>query len=276
MMNSDLKTFSHNNINISYRDFGAGNPMIFLHGFGASSYIWNKIESHFAQNNRVILIDLKGFGLSDKPEDNKYKIDDQAEIIIDFIKRNNLRDIVLVGHSLGGAIALSIYLKSTEQENNLIKRLILIDSPAYKQKLPSFIKLLGTPILNKIILFLLPARLKVKIIFKKCFFDKNKITPEMIEKYAEPLKSKGANYALIETAKELLRENNEDIGAKYKKINIPTLLIWGKEDKIVPLTIGERLQKDIPNSKLEIIPECGHIPIEEKPEETIKIISNYL
>jgi pimeloyl-ACP methyl ester carboxylesterase len=275
-MNEATKTFKYGDVKIKYCETGVGDPLILLHGLGASSYSWNEISKPLSRKNRLILIDLKGFGLSDKPLDDKYSIADQAEIILDFIKKNDLRNLVLAGHSLGGTIALFTALKLIKEKDNPIKKLVLIDSPAYKQKLPEFTVLTKIPIINKLLFSLLPLHFQVKMVLKRCFFDDKKITEEIIENYSKPLRLAGSYHALVETAKELIPPDAEEITKHYREINVPALLIWGQYDKVIPLEIGRRLQKDIPNSKLIVIPDCGHMPPEEKPAETAKIISDFL
>ncbi len=130
MTTPDPKIFQYNGVKIKYCETGVGEPMIFLHGFGASSCSWNEILEPLSRKNRLILIDLKGFGLSDKPLDDKYSISDQAEIILDFIKKNELKNLVLTGHSFGGAIALFTHFKLMKEKDNPVKGLVLIDSPA--------------------------------------------------------------------------------------------------------------------------------------------------
>ena len=275
-MPKESKIFYYNGVKINYYETGSGDPLILLHGFGASSYSWNEILEPLSRKNKLILIDLKGFGFSDKPLDNKYSIADQAEIILDFIEKNDLKNLVLAGHSLGGAIALFVILKLIKMGDNPAKGLVLIDSPAYKQKLPEFTVLTKIPIINKLLFSLLPLHFQVKMVLKRCFFDDKKITEEIIENYSKPLRLAGSYHALVETAKKLIPPDAEEITKHYREINVPALLIWGQYDKVIPLEIGQRLQKDIPNSKLIVIPDCGHMPLEEKPEETAKIISDFL
>ncbi len=275
-MDEIAKTFEYSGIKINYREIGEGKPMIFLHGFGASSHSWDNVAKHLASKNKLFLVDLKGFGLSEKPLDDKYSAIDQANIIFDFIKKIKIENLVLIGHSMGGAIALLTFLKFAVERNNPIKRLILIDSPAYKQKIPEFTKLLQIPFLNKILLVFLPFRFAIKMVLKRCFFDDKKITEEIIGHYGHFLNETGSFHAFITTAKKILPKNADEISAKCRKIDIPVLLIWGEKDEVIPLSIGERLQKDIPNARLAVIPKCGHIPAEEKPEETSRIISEFL
>ena len=275
-MESVAKTFLYDGVKIKYDEFGNGDPIILLHGFGVSSYSWHDVSKPLSQKNRLFLIDLKGFGKSDKPLDDKYSISDQAEIIISFIQKNNLRNLILAGHSIGGAVALQTALRCIKMENNPLKGLILLDSPAYKQRLPAFIQILKIPILNKLILAFFPAKLCVKLVLKKCFFDDTKITDEMVKNYSRFFDLAGSTHALITTAKKIIPKNIDEITSKYREIKIPTLIIWGEQDKVIPLSVGQKLNQTIPNSKLAVIPDCGHMPTEEKPKETTEIISEFL
>ena len=275
-MENTAKIFIYNGIKIKYDEIGDGDPIILLHGFGASSYSWRNASEPLSQKNRLFLIDLKGFGLSDKPFDNKYSISSQAEIIISFIQKNNLQNLILIGHSTGGTVALQTALQYIKMENNPIKSLVLADSPAYKQRLPLFVQILKIPIVNKFVLAFFPTKICTKLVLKKCFFDDTKITDEMVKNYGCFFDLAGSSHAFIATAKELVPKNIDEITSKYKDIQIPALVIWGEYDEIVPFSIGQRLNQAIPNSKLVVIPDCGHMPQEEKPKETIKIISGFL
>lgn len=255
---------------------GDGKPIILLHGFGGNLRSWHIISKPLALKNKLFLIDLKGFGLSDKPLDDKYSASDQADIISDFIQKNKFKNLTLVGHSLGGAIALITYIKLMEKKNNPVKSLILISSPAYKQKVPEFTRLLKIPLLNKLLLVFLPDHFGTKMVLKRCFFDDKKISEKIVENYSDFLESSGSFDALITTAKEILPKNIDEITSKYKDIKIPVLLIWGENDQTISLSIGQRLEKDLPNAKLAVIPECGHLPPEEKPQELVKLISEFL
>ncbi|MFN2515833.1 MAG: alpha/beta fold hydrolase, partial [Pyrinomonadaceae bacterium] len=93
---------------------------------------------------------------------------------------------------------------------------------------------------------------------------------------AEPIGSPGGRYALLQTAKGVIPKDINSIIAKYPSISVPTLILWGLNDKVIPLKIGEMLHAAIPGSRLETINECGHVPQEEKPAETICHISKFL
>lgn len=275
-MNETAKIFEYSGVKINYREIGEGRPVVFLHGFGASSHSWDAVIKHLSLKNKGFLVDLKGFGLSDKPLDDKYSAADQADIIYAFVRENNLKNLVLIGHSLGGAIGLLTYLKFMEDGDNPIKKMILIGSPAYRQRIPEFTKILRIPFLTKILFIFLPARSRTKMVLKRSFFDDKKITADIISHYGNFLDDAGSFHAFTETAKQILPKSVEEISAKYPKIKIPVLLIWGEKDQVISLSVGKRLEKDIPDAKLVVIPDCGHIPPEEKPQETAEIISEFL
>jgi pimeloyl-ACP methyl ester carboxylesterase len=252
-----MKTFLYDeNIEIKYQEDGEGDPIIFLHGFGGSSYSWRYIYKEFANKYKAILIDLKGFGLSDKPTDNKYSVNDQADIINSFIQSNQFNNIILVGHSFGGAVALLTYFGS--KNKNKIKKLILIDSGGYNQSIPWYIDSLNIPIVNILALSLVPSRFWVKVVLKMCFYNTSKISEDMIETYASYLRLPGAHSALIKTTGQLIPDNIDEITSAFNKIGVPVLLIWGDSDKVIPLSVGNKMHENITNSELVVIRNCGH------------------
>ena len=156
-----------------------------------------------------------------------------------------------------------------------LRSIILIDAGAYKKYIPFYLRLLSVPILN-LPAYLLPSRLLAKTVLRMAYYDPNKITEEQIAAYAAPLSELGARHALLQTAKQLVPPNFDELVAKYKDIKLPTLIIWGRQDRLIPLKVGELLDRDIPNSTLRVIEECGHAPQEEKPDETIRLVLEFL
>jgi pimeloyl-ACP methyl ester carboxylesterase len=263
-------------LNLHFSDRGKGKTLLFLHGFGANSYTWTKVSDTLSQNHRVILLDLKGHGASPKPNDNAYSLHDQAELVTAFIMENGLEDLTLIGHSLGGGIALLVALKLDSKVPNPISSLILVDTVAYSQPLPTFIKILRVPILAQLLACLVPNRLQALQVLRLAYHDNDKITNDTIDAYSAPLALPGAHHALIETAKQIIPQDIEDISSRYGTIRIPTLLLWGEHDRIVPLEIGERLHGAISNSDLVVIDDAGHIPQEEAPAVTLQAIQKFL
>ncbi len=271
MMNS----FDYHGVSIKYTDEGAGRPLIFLHGFGASSYSWRYLTRHFSEDYRAIAVDLKGFGLSDKPSDNKYSLREQALIIKSFIENKSLRDVVLVGNSFGGAVAMMTCLEFSGPQSP-IRKMVLIDSPAGRKDMPHIFALLGTPPFNWLALSLMPPRVAAWATLKKDFFDSSKISHEAVQMYASYMELPGARRALLRTAEQLVPPDLNSILERYREVTMPVLILWGEKDRTIPLSTGRTLASEIKNSRLRVIPNCGHIPQEECPEQTIKFISDFL
>ena len=265
-----------NNIIINYSDVGEGDILLLIHGFASSTYTWRYVEKHFIAKYRIISIDLKGFGFSSKPSDEKYSIHDQSEIVIKFMEELELSGVTIMGHSYGGAVALASFISARDKDQDLIKRIVLIDSAAFQQEFPDFISILRIPLINRISLSIVPSKINAKVVLKEAFYDDRKITKEMINVYSSYLNLPGTHSALIQTANKIVPDDIESITNSYSKINIPVLIIWGKEDQIVPIKIGQRLQSEIPNSLFKVIENCGHMPQEECPEKTVHHISEFL
>jgi pimeloyl-ACP methyl ester carboxylesterase len=273
------KTFDYQGIKINYYEAGRqGPPVLLLHGFGACAYTWRFLIPALAEGRRVFTLELKGFGLSDKPADGRYAVADQAEIVADFIRQHNLRHLAIMGNSMGGAVALMTYFKLREEAPPRISKLVLIDSAGYPQKLPCYIRLAQIPGLGAAVGKLLSPRLAATLVLRKCYYDNAKITEEQINTYAYYGSLPGAPEAVSRTAAQLVPNHKEmeALIAQYKTITVPVLIVWGREDEVVPLKVGENFKRDIPNSELVVIPQCGHIPLEEEPEATKKAVLEFL
>lgn len=256
--------------------FGSGPPLIALHGFGGSSYSWHAIRAELSAGHTVYAFDLKGFGQSPKPRDGKYSVHDQAAVILRYIADHHLTSITLIGHSFGGGVALATAVALEEQQPGALSKLVLIDAASYTQNLPWFVDSLRWPIIGPISQHLLTSRKQVKMVLEYSYYDKKQITKEQIEAYSAALRMPGGKYALRETAKQIVPKDIADLSSRYSHIKAPTLILWGEEDKVVPLANGVRLSKAIPNSTLLTIPRCGHIPHEELPDALRKPLADFL
>jgi len=259
------------------RMYGSGPPILALHGLGASIYSWR----HFAgnpkfKNNRVILIDFRGAGDSPKPHDKKYSLIDQANLIYAFIQEYNLTNLTLMGNSYGGAVSLYLAIRLCKEHPNRLAKLILLDPGGYDEDLPDFLKVLRTPILGWLAVHILPTELQAYIVLHLSYFDDAKITDPQIAAYARPIASHGGRHALLETAKEAIPKNVNEIIAEYPTINVPTLIVWGANDEVLPSKLGGMLHAAIPGSQFKLIKDCGHVPQEERPEETICWMREFL
>jgi pimeloyl-ACP methyl ester carboxylesterase len=263
-------------IKLYYREEGSGPPLLLIHGFGASTFTWRRVAPDLARTNRVILVDLKGFGQSDKPFDERYSVYDQAELLAELIEEKDLRDLTLVGHSFGGGIALLLALEANSRLQGRIARLVLLDSIAYPQNIPVFFRMLDVPVVSQLGIRMVPPSVQTRVALRIAYFDDSKITPEEIEAYAAPLKTAAGKHAIIHSARQIVPEDIETLSDRYKTIELPTLIMWCDHDRIVPLEVGLKLRRTLPNSTLKLVQDCGHMPQEEQPESTLRLLRDFI
>jgi len=268
-----------NGIRIHYKTGGNGHhTLLFLHGFATSHTTWDEIVPLIPEDRfRIILMDMKGFGLSDKPRDGAYSIEEQSRLVRAFISWKALESVTVIGHSLGGGVALNAFLQLREEkETTAIKSIVVMDCAAYPQRLPKFFRRLKMPVIGPLMIRIIPARIMVQRTMEKVFYDQSAITSERFERYIRYFRGKGLAYTMRATVKCIHPENYTNIGEEYRKISIPVQIIWGENDLVVKPKIGIRLHEDMPGSRLTIIERCGHNPHEEKPLETYAVMEEFL
>jgi pimeloyl-ACP methyl ester carboxylesterase len=259
-----------------YESYGQGDPLICLHGLGACLYTWRNLIGPLSQNHKLILVDLKGCGASPKPRDGRYSVQDQAELIYRFIQDHDLRRLTLIGSSYGGAVSLMVATMLCEKDPARLLKLILLDSAGYNDSLPWHLKLLKTPVLGWLSIHIPLGKASTRRVLRYVYYDHRLITNEQIDAYSKPIRSPGARQALLQTARQAIPKNIDELTPKYRDICVPTLIIWGEEDKVIPVKIGKMLAEAIPDSKLVVLPKVGHAPHEEAPEKTIPLILGFL
>jgi pimeloyl-ACP methyl ester carboxylesterase len=253
---------------------GSGDPIIALHGLGGTLYSWHKIKGEFP-NHQLILLDIKGAGDSPKPHDKNYSIRDQADLILKFIRDNDLKNLTLMGNSYGGALSLFLAIELCKEKPSRLASLILLDSGGDDKDLPSHLTLLRTPLVGWLGLHLLSVRASIRRVLRDSYYDPKKITDEQIDAYTKPIAAPGGRYALLQTARQAIPKDIKEIMKQYKTITVPTLIIWGLDDRIIPLRTGKMLHGEIGGSTLELVVDCGHVPQEEQPEETMRYIKQF-
>ena len=253
-----------------------GTPVLLVHGYSTHRYTWRHWIPVLEENHRVLAVDLKGAGDSPKPRDEGYGPLEQSRLLHRLIVEQNLMDLTLVGHSLGGGIALLTALRLQEEEPSRLGRLVLVAGAAYPQSLPLFIALAARPWLGPLLLKAIPASFVIRAGLRRAYHSPEKITPQQVEAYARPLRTADGRRALSMMARRMVPPNLEELTERYGDLDVPTLLLWGRQDTIVPLRVGQRLQRDLPRSRLEILEGCGHMPQEELPAESLEIFRSFL
>ena len=244
--------YKYDKLNINYDIVGSGDPIILLHGWGTNYHTFLNLTNEIKEKYTVFLIDLPGFGLSDEP--NKvYNLDNYVNFLKTFIEELQIESPIILGHSFGGRIAI----KYAALYNN-ISKLILVDSAGIKKKLS--------------------IRQKLKIIKYKILKRYYRLTRN-IEKYNELTKTNGSIDYINSTdiMKGVLSKIvKEDLKKCLKKINIETLIIWGKDDLVTPYKDAIIMNKLLKNSGLVTIENAGHFPYLERRKYFNIIIKKYL
>jgi pimeloyl-ACP methyl ester carboxylesterase len=251
---------------------GEGPNVVMQHGFASSTYTWEQVAQILnAKGYHVWALDLKGFGWSGKPLEAQYDAVSLMEDVNDWMQAVGLSQTIYVGNSLGGAIAVLLSQKHPQR----VAKMVLIDAGGYPMEEPTVITLAKLPL----------STFGVKIIFgpwfvrknlKEVMFDDAKVTDERVMAYYERMCTENALATMIKIARAVDFSETSQIVASAKGNTTPTLILWGKEDQWIPLEIGHRFRADMLNATLSIIPECGHIPQEEKPEVTAQLILDFM
>jgi pimeloyl-ACP methyl ester carboxylesterase len=257
-------------------EIGGGPPVLLLHGLGGSGYSWRYMVAALARHHRVIALDLKGFGRSDKPYDQHYAALDQAAYVRAFMEQLDLRGVTVVGHSFGGAVAMVLALDLNRVQPPRISRLVLMDTPAFPQKLSPTVQLLRKPILPMLALSILPPLVVAQLSLINDDGAFAHLTPNDVSMYAAPLADPGAAHALVTTAQRIVPENFDALVRHYPAIKQKTLLLWCRNDTVVPVSTGVGLARTLPNARLQLIDRCGHTPPEENPEAATSHILRFL
>lgn len=249
---------------------------VLVHGYGASGFTWRHWAPKLAELGHVVLVDLKGFGRAPKPDDDRYGPADQADLVVRLVRERDLGHVTLVGHSLGGGVVLLAALTLLDSEPHRLRRLVIVAGAAYAQRMPPFVSLAEWPTLAPGLFRLVGARKVVKLALRSVVYDTSSITDEQVEGYARPLTSPEAARALLAAARTIEPPDLPGIVRRYPEVTVPALLLWGRQDRVVPLSVGERLAKDLPDARLRVLERCGHLPAEEHPEESFALVARFL
>ncbi|RSD27555.1 alpha/beta fold hydrolase [Mesobacillus subterraneus] len=252
-----------------YQHPEAEETLVLLHGFLSSTFSFRHLIPLLKEDYNVISVDLPPFGKSGKVSSFKYSYHNLATTVVELMKSLGIPTFTVVGHSMGGQIALNILLHYPENA----KKGILLCSSGYlkRAKLPLVLSSY-IPYFHLYVKFHL-ARSGVKQNLQNVVYDHSMINDEMLYGYLTPFLEDDIFKALT----MMIRHREGDLTSEeLKKIESPCLMIWGEHDKVVPVSIGRRLKKDLRNSELIILKETGHLVPEEKPEEVHQLINSFM
>ena len=275
VFNAEYSRFAEvDGVPVHYQEAGDDSavPLLLIHGFASSNLVWSKVLLPLAEAGfRVIAPDLLGYGYSGKPRELDYTIASQARMITGLLKKLGIARVCLVGSSYGGAVAATIALDEPE----LVEKLVLVGAVTNNRPTRYMLmRLFGSPIIGDILSPLVVGSRRLLRMRMKRVYDRHawELDERRVQARHIPLATRGTHRAIIRTVR---RWDAERISRDAHLLTQPTLIVWGDKDREVPLADGERLQREIPNSRLLVFRECGHLPHEEYPAEFTKLVSEF-
>lgn len=261
-------------MNIHLRDEGPKNdqePILLIHGTSASLHTWDAWVESLSADRRVIRFDLPGFGLTGPDPKNNYKIEHYVDVVMAVLDELHIDKAIIGGNSLGGYVAWA----GAVLHPSRVSALVLVDASGYAFKpesMPLAFKLSQNPVTSMLLKNVLPMSL-VEGSVKNVYGNPDLVSDELIQRYYELALREGNRDALRErftqTAPGLLAD-------RITSIEVPTLIIWGAKDRLIPPKFGERFKQDITNSQLHIFDQLGHVPHEEDPISTVLVVQQFL
>ena len=249
-------------------DSGSGTPVVFIHGIGASLYSWrHQLTPVVGAGYRVITFDNRGFGFSDKPA-HGYHNADYAHLVVSLLDSLGIASAVLVGHSMGGAIAAEVALAHPDR----VRGLVLIDATGYGMRWPGVLKLARLPFLGAVTTTFRDRWITGRIV-RSTFADPAKVTETDVDQYYAPVADPNYGRAL----RGVLREFRFDsLGGRLGSLQTPTLILWGDADRWISIGDGSRFARELPRSEFVIVSHAGHNAMEESPEQVNRLLLDFL
>lgn len=252
---------------------GRGDPIILLHGFAASTFSFHKLTPILSQQYRVIAIDLNGFGYTERPEKREdFSPSGQVAMVKGVMEKLNIESATFVGHSFGATLSLLML----QSEPDLVRRLVLISPPDVNgPPPPGWIRnAVGRKIAYGATRWVLSRPERFKTILGGAYHRKEVLTPEVSEAYRKRLLVEGLDRAFNAFARQATAGG--EIELSLEQIENPTLVLAGKQDRIVPLEHCRAVAEGIPNARLIVLDQSGHSSPEEQPESVARAILEFL
>ena len=247
---------------IHYWDVGSGPVVVLVHGLGSSKEDWLPVVGPLSRNHRLLIPDQIGFGHSDKPLVS-YSVQTFVDFLDEFLRQMKVEKASLVGESLGGWVsALYVTEISDTERISVVDKLVLADAPGLKEQTPTI------PDFN--------ASLQSSgRLLKSLFYNSSWINDERLrQSFAHRLAANdGYTIQSFVNNPALASEFLDD---KLSKIRVPTLVVWGKQDQLVPFSSGEKYAAGISGARLVAFDKCGHIPKAEKTAEFVSAVMAFL
>jgi pimeloyl-ACP methyl ester carboxylesterase len=246
-------------------------PIILLHGTSASLHTWDGWVRELEQDRRVIRVDMPGFGLTGPTPDGDYTIAAYVRFATAVLDHFGIEHCVLAGNSFGGWVAWETALAQPGRVNALI----LVDSAGYairSQSVPIAFRIAQIPVLNRLMEVTLP-RSMIESSVRNVYGHPDKVTPELVDRYYEITLRQGNRKSLVQRFVQAPLGIDEE---RIKELKVPTLILWGGRDRLIPLEYAGLFNRDIAGSELVVFDDLGHVPQEEDAARTVGAAKAFL
>ncbi|MGH2709955.1 MAG: alpha/beta fold hydrolase [Actinomycetota bacterium] len=255
--------------------FGQGPPVVLLHGLAATKLSYLPLLPALAERYRVIVPDLPGHGESTKPR-ARYTPGYFTRVIHELFEELGVEDAAIVGNSMGGRVALEVVAQHPHRVNSLI----LLDPAAAGLPFPLYARLLGL-LPTGVGAIPVPWRKRIVVTAIRQMFARPERLPRAgylaaADEFIRIYRRGRARIALLSAMRGLIADDPEAFWQRAREIDVPTLIVWGREDRLVPVGLGHRLANTIRDSELVVLPDTGHVPQFEQPDETRKLMLDFL
>ena len=247
---------------------GGGVPVVYVHGMLSSSSTWKKVLPSASGTRPAVAVDLPGFGFSERPWPYDYTVGGQAQALLRYLDARGFERVALVGNSLGGAVCLVAAAARPQR----VTALVLVGSASPVSSIPWNFRLLRTPVVGELEMELFVRPVMIFALRYRLFARADRVTDETVDDWWLPIRVPGTRRAALAAVRSSTRGFEDLLG----RIRVPTLVLWGKEDKILPPEEGLRLSSAIPKARLVVLPDTGHLPQEETPEEFSRAVRQFL
>ncbi|MDX6443744.1 MAG: hypothetical protein QOH71_818 [Blastocatellia bacterium] len=255
---------------IHYRDEGAGQPLVMLHGFGSSLYTWDGWVRQLAGKRRLIRLDLPGFGLTGPALDGNYTADRYVRVVTELLDRLGVERADIAGNSMGGRTALMFALQHPER----VRKLILVDAGGFAPwPEPMLFKLANTPIVGRWLVVHVTPRFAVRRNLETVYGDPSRLTDAVVNRYWDMTLRAGNRGAMVA---RITGPPDPVLADRLGELKLPVLIQWGELDGWIPLSDAQGFQRGIAGAELRVYPGAGHVPMEELPEATARDADAFL
>lgn len=251
---------------------GTGPPVLYLHGLHLDHSTWHALADELGSGFHHVTPDLPGFGESEKPPPARFAYDVEAftDAVVDLYGGLALGRATVLGHGLGGAVAIALAARHPE----LVSKLILLDAAWHELEPSLATRVAGVPLFGSLVVKQLLGRVAFRAYFRRSLLAPGaRLADQRIDRYYDLFNTPAARGSALATLRATA--DARAVAALTPRIETPTLVVWGRHDRICPAAFGQRLAREIRGARFELL-DAGHCPQEERPKETAAVIRRFL